>query len=175
MRTLKLLLTLTAALFVLGNDRLSADVVTIAGGNLSITYDGAAFANTANSNAGLAPGDGDFMRFGRYWTPTETVNAAPTYLPKQPAAFRPLPFTTTTGNPRQPNFRDNRATLDPLYPQTSPTNVLGVNGSGTIANSEGRNRLSTDLSYDTNNVLGTVTDWFKPTASPRGGLQTTRS
>ncbi len=131
-------------------------VVSLIGGSLSITYDGAVFANTANSNMGLSSVDGDFMRYGRYWQASETVGAGPNYIAKQPQAFRPLPFTTPTGNPRQPNFRDNRATLDPLYPMQSPTENLTVNGSSTILNSAGRNRLSTDLSYDPANLTGTV-------------------
>jgi hypothetical protein len=133
-----------------------AGVVSLTGGSLSITYDGAAFADTANSNFGLSSADGDFMRYGRYWHASETVAAAPNYLPKQPAAFRPLPFTTTGGNPRQPNFRDNRATLDPLYPVQSPNENLTVNGSGTIANSSGRNRIATTLEFDPDNLTGTV-------------------
>ncbi len=131
-------------------------VVSLVGGTLSITYDGAVFANTANSNAGLLAGDGDFMRYGRYWQASETVGAGPNFIAKQPQAFRPLPFTTTSGNPRQPNFRDNRATLDPLYPVQSPTENLTVNGADTILNSAGRNRLSTDLSYDPTNLIGTA-------------------
>jgi hypothetical protein len=38
----------------------------------------------------------------------------------------------------------------------SPTENLTVNGSGAILNSAGRNRLSTDLSYDPANLTGTV-------------------
>lgn len=135
---------------------LQAGVVSLTGGTLSITYDGSVFADPASSNYGLDGSDGDFMRYGRYWSPSQTVGVTASYLPKQPQAFRPLPFTTTTGNPRQPNFRDNRATLDPLYPEVSPTENLGVNGSGLVANSEGRNRLSTNLSYDPVNLAGTV-------------------
>jgi hypothetical protein len=135
---------------------LQAAVVSLTGGALSITYDGAAFADTANSNYGLSPSKGDFMRYGRYWQATDTVGVAPNYIAKQPQAFRPLPFTTLTGNPRQPNFRDNRATLDPLYPEQSPAENLTVNGSDPIPNSAGRNRLSTNLSYDPNDLAGTV-------------------
>jgi hypothetical protein len=133
-----------------------AGVVSLIGGNLSISYDGAVFANTANSNFGLSAANGDFMRYGRYWQASETVGLGPNYIAKQPAAFRPLPFTTFTGNPRQPNFRDNRATLDPLYPVHSPTESLTVNGNGTIANSAGRNRIATTLSFDPLDLSGTV-------------------
>lgn len=135
---------------------LHAGVVALTGGSLSITYDGAAFANTANSYSGLSAVDGDFMRYGRFWQASETVGSAPSYIAKQPQAFRPLPFTTTSGNPRQPNFRDNRALLDPLYPVQSPTENLTVNGSGSIPNSAGRNRLSTTLSFDPLDLTGTV-------------------
>lgn len=135
---------------------LHAGVVSLIGGSLSITYDGAAFANTENSNFGLSAANGDFMRYGRYWQASETVGPGPAYVAKQPAAFRPLPFTTTTGNPRQPNFRDNRATLDPLYPVQSPTETLTVNGDGSIANSAGRNRIATTLSFDPLDLSGTV-------------------
>ena len=121
-----------------------------------MTYDGSVFANTVNSNSGLSSGSGDFMRYGRYWQASETVGAGPNYIVKQPAAFRPLPFTTFSGNPRQPNFRDNRATLDSLYPMTSPTEVLAVNGSGTILGSAGRNRISTNLSFDPSDLTGTI-------------------
>lgn len=136
----------------------SADAATVSltGGTLSITYDGAVFANAANSNYGLSAVNGDFMRYGRYWQATDTVGPGPSFLAKQPQAFRPLPFTTLTGNPRQPNFRDNRATLDPLYPMQSPAENLTVNGDGTIPNSAGRNRLSTDLSYDPADLTRTV-------------------
>jgi hypothetical protein len=135
---------------------LHAGAVSLTGGTLSITYDGAAFADTDNSNYGLSAVNGDFMRYGRYWQAAETVGAAPIHLAKQPQAFRPLPFTTTTGNPRQPNFRDNRATLDPLYPVQFPTENLTVNGSDAIPNSAGRNRLSTTLSFDPSDLTGTV-------------------
>jgi hypothetical protein len=131
-------------------------VVSLIGGTLSISYDGTAFANTANSNFGLSAINGDFMRYGRYWQASQTVGSGPNYVAKQPAAFRPLPFTTSSGNPRQPNFRDNRATLDPLYPVQSPTENLAVNGSGSIANSAGRNRQSTTLSFDPDDLAGTV-------------------
>jgi hypothetical protein len=38
----------------------------------------------------------------------------------------------------------------------SPTENLTVNSSSVILNSEGRNRLSTDLSYDPSNLTGTI-------------------
>lgn len=147
------------AAFLIGavacNCSLQAALVTITGGTMSLTYDGAVFADVNSSSSPATPGQ-DYMRFGKYWTPSQTVNAGPAYAVKQPAAFRPLPFTTPSGNPRQPNFRDNRAALDPQFPLVSPTNILGVNGNGPVANSEGRNRISTNLTFDTSNVPGTV-------------------
>lgn len=146
-----------SALLLLGSTAMSAqaEMVSITGGSLSITYDGSVFANNANIQSGIgADPTQDFMRFGRWWAPAETIGAGPAYTPKGPAAFRPLPGTGPA--PRTPNFRDNRATLDPLYPVTSPTLNYGVNGSGTVANSEGRNRQSTTLAFDTSDPLGTM-------------------
>lgn len=135
---------------------LHAGAASLTGGTLTLMYDGAVFADAAHSSFGLSPTAGDFMRYGRFWQAAETVGDAPFHLPKQPGAFRPLPFTTATGNPRQPNFRDNRDTLDPLYPVQSPTEILTVNGNGAVTAAEGRNRLSTDLAYDPSDLAGTV-------------------
>lgn len=140
---------------IISASRVDAGIVVIGGGTLTISYDGSVFADVNSSYAGLTPGQ-DFMRYGRFWSPSETVKGA-AFTAKQPQEFRPLPISGGTGNPRQPNFRDNRAQLDALYPQASPTEILGVNGNGPIANSVGRNRLSTTLTYDTSNVLGSVT------------------
>lgn len=134
-----------------------AGLVVVTGGTLDMQYDGAVFADRNSTSTPLTALQ-DYMRYGRYWAPSETVNAGPTFIPKGPAAFRPLPIDIgSVGNPRTPNFRDQRATLDPLYPQTSPSEILGVNTNGTVANSTGNNRISTTLKFDTNNVTGTVT------------------
>lgn len=143
-----------AMLSLLSTDA-SAALVLIDGGSLTIRYDGSTFANVSSSYMGLNAAEGDFMRYGRYWAPAETVKG-PGFTPKQPQEYRPLPITTSSGNPRQPNFRDNRALLDPLYPQVSPVEVLSVNGSGVVPNSAGSNRISTNLTFDTSNVLGSV-------------------
>lgn len=170
------------ALTVLGtaHNLAQAEIVTIQGGSLSISYDGSVFANTANSSFGLSSANGDFMRYGRYWAPSETVTG-PTFTAKSPAAYRPIPISNPGPgpNPKQPNFRDNFSTLNPLYPVTSPTNNLGVNGAGTISNSAGSNRRSTTLSYDTADVLGSMTGtvetngvsawWFANTAIMNAG------
>ena len=71
----------------------SAAVVDVVGGHLSIVYDGAVFANPSNSSFGLVAADGDFMRYGRFWSAAETVGSAPFYFARQPAEFRPLAAT----------------------------------------------------------------------------------
>lgn len=134
----------------------TAQGVAIVGGHLEMSYDGAVFANPSNSYAGLAAVDGDLMRYGRFWAASETVGAAPIFVARSLGDFRPLPATTTTGNPRRPNFRDDRAFLDPLYPVRSPAERPTVNGAGTVASSAGRNRISTDLSFDPADLAGTV-------------------
>jgi hypothetical protein len=135
---------------------LQAGAESLTGGTLSITYDGAAFADASNSNFGLSASAGDFMRYGRFWPASETVGDAPFYLARQPGAFRPLPITTPSGNPRRPNFRDDRVTLEPIYPMQSPSEILAVNGNGAIDLSAGRNRLATDFSYDPSDFYGTA-------------------
>ncbi|MFO0687842.1 MAG: hypothetical protein U0900_03990 [Myxococcota bacterium] len=134
----------------------SAAVVDVVGGHLSIVYDGAVFANPSNSSFGLVAADGDFMRYGRFWSAAETVGSAPFYFARQPAEFRPLAATTTTGTPREPNFRDNRNVLDPLYPVRSPEERPTVNGAGPVPSSAGRNRIPTDLAFDPADLVGTV-------------------
>jgi len=148
------LVALAVARLFLAETAHGADVAIVAG-SLTITYDGTVFADTNSSYAGLTPGQ-DFMRYGRFWSASETVKG-PTFTAKSPQEFRPLPITGGSGNPRLPNFRDNRAELDAQFPLTSPTESLTVNGNGPVANSEGRNLLSTDLSFDPADVLGTVT------------------
>ena len=155
---MKLMYLLLASIALMGSltHCAHAGLVLVTGGSLNMQYDGAVFADVNSTSTPLTAAQ-DYMRYGRYWAPSETVSG-PTFIPKGPAAFRPLPIDVgSVGNPRTPNFRDQRATLNPLYPQTSPNEVLGVNTNVPVANSAGNNRIATTLKFDTTNVTGTVT------------------
>jgi hypothetical protein len=133
-----------------------AAMVSILGGNLTINYDSNVFADPNSSNYGLSAGQ-DFMRYGRFWSAPETIKGLANTA-KAPQEFRPIAISNPGPgpNPKQPNFRDQRSTLNTLYPKTSPTEQLAINTTGVIPNSAGRNRLPTTLSYDPSNVTGTV-------------------
>jgi len=134
-----------------------AECVAVQGGSFSITYDGFAYANPENifpGHAEIIDPQQPILVFGRHWTGSETVGAGPDYAPHDAlgSTFRPLPITgggpPSEGIPYTPNFSANREELTAQFPVGLHTVDYDVNGNDPIPDSAGRNRQSTDLSFD---------------------------
>ncbi|MFO0898801.1 MAG: hypothetical protein U0836_15360 [Pirellulales bacterium] len=155
--------------------------LAVTGGSLSVTYNGFAYADPSNifpGHADILTPDQPILVFGRQWSGSETVGDGPAYTPHNAldATFRPLPITgggpPSEGIAYTPNFSANRAELTAQFPVGMHTVTYEVNGNGPVPDSAGRNRQSTDLTFDVvggdialDSVLGAVqtnglTSWW---------------